>query len=97
MNLDKLIPYFAGFFDKTGSIQICKNSRKSRFVKVTITCPDIRPLEIGQEIWGGSMTSAKIGKNTINYWIMTTNQARKFLNDIKEYSIVKKEKIEKYI
>ncbi len=96
MKSDLLKSYFAGFFDKSGSICDLKN-RGPNYLKITITCSDIRPLEIGQKIWGGSITSSKVGKKTINYWVLVANQAKKFLNDIKEYSIVKKEKIGKFI
>ena len=84
--------YFAGFFDKSGSINIIKE-RNSTKLRVNMTHFDEEPLKLGQSIWGGTVIRNKNGF----IWNMVSNQAKKFLNDIKSWSISKKNKIDQIL
>ena len=92
IKLETKFAYFAGFFDKSGSILFRKRGR-SGYLRVTITHKDEAPLKIGQEIWGGSLIKTTDGF----MWVISAEMAKKFLSDVKFWSISKKEKIEYFL
>lgn len=88
MNLNDVI-WFAGFYEGEGSISNdISNNMKFR---VSISQNDKTPLEIGQNLWGGSIrqrTRKSPASNKIckGYeWIMYNKEASKFINDIEPY------------
>jgi len=84
--------WFTGFYEGEGSISN-DISNRNRF-RINLSQNDITPLDIGKEIWGGSIRkrvrkSPASDKICIGYeWVLNHNQAIKFLIDIKPYMII---------
>lgn len=81
--------WFAGFYEGEGSISndISNNMR----LRVNISQNDKTPLELGQQIWGGSVRkrirkSPASDKICTGYeWTMYHKEASQFINDIEPY------------
>lgn len=95
--MDMFVPYIAGFFDGEGTVDIrwrmakAGNGKKyERFeVRVMLCQMVIKPLEMCRGRWGGSIQMQKVPR-----WIVTGQQAAKFLRDILPFLIVKKDEAE---
>lgn len=90
--MDKPEYYIAGLFDASGKISIVKvkESPNSVYVRVVIRSSKKEPLELIKQKYGGTL---KEGKRICSL-TLTYNKARRFLEDIKDYLIGKKEEVE---
>lgn len=91
MDLNQKIIWFAGFYEGEGSISNDICSRNS--IRVSISQNDRTPLDIGKEIWGGSIRTRvrKTLKGKICHgheWVLYKKDALKFIDDIKPYMII---------
>lgn len=79
--------WFCGFYEGEGSVSNdkCNNNR----IRLCISQNDITPLNIGKNIWGGSVRPRiRESKNKTCYgneWTLGHNAAVMFINDIKPY------------
>ena len=83
--------WFAGFYEGEGSISNDINNRNR--LRINISQNDKTPLEIGKEIWGGSIRervrTTSNGKICYgNEWVLNHNQSLFFIEDIKEHMII---------
>lgn len=91
------LAYFAGFFDGEGMVAIYK----SKYV-VCLTNTDIRPLKRAKEVWGGHIncqpaSGRQYAVRDLWRWQIYGHYSRKFLEDIRPYSILKIEQIDIYL
>jgi hypothetical protein len=92
MDQQQLKIWFAGFYEGEGSISNDTNNRNR--LKINIAQNDRTPLDIGKNIWGGSIrervrtspASDKICKG--HEWQLNHNQSLKFIEDIKPFMII---------
>lgn len=79
--------WFCGFYEGEGSVSNDKSNNNR--IRLSISQNDKTPLELGHNIWGGSIRERiRQSKNKVCYgheWILNHNQALIFLNDIKPY------------
>jgi len=93
--MDKELIYLAGLFDGEGYCGI-ERRRPSTYrrwgyqLRCSVTMTDPRPLEIFHSRFGGSFMklTRKRGKDCWQ-WSITSNKALAFLNEVKDYLIVK--------
>lgn len=91
MDQQKLIIWFAGFYEGEGSISNDINNRNR--LRLCISQNDKTPLELGKKIWGGQIRqrvriTAKNKTCLGNEWVLNHNSSLKFINDIKDYMII---------
>jgi len=91
------LAYVAGFFDGEGYVTIGPQSRDQQhyYMRAGITNTCRRPLELCQEIWGGSVVESRDrGSRLLAYrWYLHGAKAFKFLSDIEPYLLVKLEQV----
>jgi hypothetical protein len=94
-------PYFAGFFDGEGCIQIVETRRQKRWISwsVTASCSqrDPRPLRLLMEQYGGHIhhhPKIKGSDRWIFVWQISGSKAVAAIADMLPFLIVKKEQAE---
>jgi hypothetical protein len=102
MDRTQLTIWFAGFYEGEGSIS--NDISNNNAYRLSISQNDRTPLDIGREIWGGSIRernrTTALGKKCKGYeWVMYQANASKFIEDIKPYMIIpyKIEQMEKVV
>jgi hypothetical protein len=93
----KDVIYCAGFFDGEGSVGVYR-----RKYICTVSNTDIRPLKKFVELWGGKIgvnekSKIKNANMDVYYWHCYGQQCKDFLNEIFEFSIVKKDQIKLFL
>ena len=91
-----ILAYFAGIIDADGCISIHKNTSYGvspyYSLRVTVAMTRNEAIELLGEIYGGSLTLRELKSSKIEYrWVIVSQQARKFLEDIYEFLRVKKD------
>lgn len=92
MNNEQIKIWFAGFYEGEGSISNDINNRNR--IRISISQNDITPLNIGKNIWGGSVRqrirkSPASDKVCIGHeWTLNHNDSLRFINDIKPFMII---------
>lgn len=90
---DKLLAWFAGFYEGEG--HICNDTSNYNYLRVGIDQNDRTPLDIAQKLWGGtvrvrirkSSASDKICKG--HCWVMyKKSECLQFIEDIKPYMLI---------
>lgn len=84
--------YFAGFFDGEGTVDIrfrtTHGGKYFRYeLRVQIVQIDVKPLIVLRDKWGGSICKPKNSKTS--RWLVSSDQAAKFLRDVRPHLIVK--------
>ena len=83
--------WFCGFYEGEGWIS---NDKYNNRIRIGIAQNDKTPLDLGQQLWGGFIKkrirkSPASDKICIGYeWILNTNIAMKFIDDIQEFMII---------
>lgn len=84
--------WFCGFYEGEGWIS--NDSSNNNKIRVGMAQNDRTPLDIGQEIWGGSIRkrirkSPASDKVCVGYeWILYPKEASKFIKDIKPFMLI---------
>src|SRR4051812_24103916 len=91
------ISYAAGFFDGEGCVQIrvsYPRGTKSYSMRLQVSQVDVRPLEMLQQRWGGSLRLEPHRPRPIWRWCLQAHQAQAFLEEILPYLVVKRDQAE---
>jgi hypothetical protein len=89
---ENIIQWFCGFYEGEG--WICSDKGNCNRLRLGIAQNDKTPLEIGQNIWGGSIKkrirkSPASGKICTGYeWVLSHCQSLEFIKDIKPYMLI---------
>lgn len=93
--------YIAGYFDGEGCVSITRDNRNrsnSFNIYISLGSTVIEPLLLLKEIYSGSIKEYKnkggVKRKTIWYWVITSKLAEIFLEDIKDYLIIKRPQAE---
>ncbi len=90
------VVYAAGFFDGEGCVYLNALKNGGASLRVKVSQNNRKPLELLQEIWGGSICLAANKKKARNTWnlCLASASGERFLAAIRPYAIVKAEAID---